>query len=86
VLKKVTIEAEAMRFLHLNFILIPDSGHGSDFLLISVKEGGVSLTVSMESGQLDTAIKVRKYIFTINSKLKRLLSCALYLARCSHKH
>jgi hypothetical protein len=41
------------------------SGHGSDFLLISMKEGGVSLTVSMESGQLDTAIKVRKYIIKI---------------------
>ncbi len=36
-------------------------GHGSDFLLISMKEGGVSLTVSMESGQLDTAIKVSEY-------------------------
>jgi hypothetical protein len=31
-----------------------------------MKEGGVSLTVSMESGQLDTAIKVREYITAVH--------------------
>jgi hypothetical protein len=32
-----------------------------------MKEGGVSLTVSMESGQLDTAIKVSEYITAVHT-------------------
>lgn len=46
--------------------LIFYNGHGSDFLLISLKEGGVSLTVSLESGQLDTAIKPAGEFFNDN--------------------
>ena len=45
-----------------------------------MKEGGVSLTVSMESGQLDTAIKVSEY--TLNAAIycrsEGTLYCTVY--------
>ena len=32
-------------------------GHGSDYLLIHLKDGGVSLTINQRSGKLDTQVK-----------------------------
>ena len=42
-----------------NFALIfkTYSGHGSDYLLIHLKDGGVSLTINQRSGKLDTQVK-----------------------------
>jgi hypothetical protein len=33
------------------------TGHGSDYLLIHLKDGGVSLTINQRSGKLDTQVK-----------------------------
>jgi len=33
------------------------NGHGSDYLLIHLKDGGVSLTINQRSGKLDTQVK-----------------------------
>ena len=33
------------------------TGHGSDYLLIHLKDGGVSLTINQRSGKLYTQVK-----------------------------
>ena len=33
------------------------NGHGSDYMLIQIEDGGVSLTINQRSGKLDTAIR-----------------------------
>ena len=44
----------ALKFLATFYI----PGHATDFVLIFLKEGKIGLTIHLNSGQLDTAIKV----------------------------
>ena len=40
---------------------MPFSGDSNDFLSLALKDGGVTLTVNLGSGRLDTEIKPKRF-------------------------
>ena len=47
-------------------LLLFVAGHGSDYILVQVSDGGVTLTINIMSGKLDTAVKPRGLKFNDN--------------------